>query len=84
MEGIEILEHISIISSGFAAIFWFASAIVRIKYKPTVNKDGSNDSAATSIDNLIKNIRVQSILSAIAALLTAVSALSLGLLHWFH
>jgi len=84
MEKIEILEHISIISIGFAAIFWFASAIVCIRYKPTVNKEGSNDSAATSIDNLIKNVRVQSILSAIGALLTGVSALSLGLLHWLH
>jgi len=85
MEFNEALEHISIISAGFAAIFWFASAIVRITYKPTVNKDDLNNSATTSSDiDFIKGIKTQSLLSAIAALLTGVSALSLGLLHWYH
>ena len=81
----EVLEHISIVAIGVAAIFWFSSAMVRITYKPTVKKDDLNNSAApSSDDDFLKGIKAQSLLSAIAALLTGVSALSMGLLHWLH
>ena len=51
METNETLEHISIISAGFAAIFWFASSMVRITHRSTVKKDDPNDPTTISSDS---------------------------------
>ena len=81
MENKDILDIIVIVSAFLASGFWFASGVVRIKYEPKTNDDGFTEaSISRGGSDVFATLDRQSYLSAIAALLAGVSAVSQGII----